>query len=296
MEATAARSKRALKALRSSQPFNAVATSIMRAAMRVTGRPMEPVVKHLPRVGITSATLPNGQVARFWSRGDDWVPNQVYWRGWDGYEPEMTPLFYAAAQTARVTIDVGAHIGFYAILAALANPAGQVHAFEPTPGAHARLVRNLALNHVANVEAVCAAAGATPGQAELFHGKTDIPCSAGLSRDFVGMLNPNARAMRVDVVRLDDYVAELNVSTVDLVKLDTETTEPEVLEGLAETLARDRPTIFCEVLPQADGARLTALLEPLGYRFSLLTDDGPLERDRVVPDEHHWNQLFEVPQ
>lgn len=288
-------SKRALKALRASQPFNAVATSSARAAMRLTGRQIEPIVKHLPRTGITTATLPNGRVAKFWSRGDDWVPNQVYWRGWDGYEPEMTPLFYAAARQARVTIDVGAHVGFYAIVAALANPEGQVHAFEPIPGAHARLVRNLELSNVTNVEAVNAAAGTDSGEADLFHGKSEIPCSAGLSRDFVGALNPNARATSVKVIKLDDYVSDRKITAVDLVKLDTETTEPDVLSGLAETLARHRPKIFCEVLPQADSQRLTSLLEPLGYRFSLLTENGPLERNRVEADERYWNQLFEVP-
>ncbi len=54
---------------------------------------------------------------------------------------------------------------------------------------------------------------------------------------------------QVEVARGDDVVAELLPDTpVDLIKIDTESTEPAVLRGLASTIERDRPVIFCEVL------------------------------------------------
>jgi hypothetical protein len=60
------------------------------------------------RVGHAAAQLPNGRTVHLWSRGDDWVSNQVFWRRWAGYEPETSPIFFRAAQRAAATIDVGA--------------------------------------------------------------------------------------------------------------------------------------------------------------------------------------------
>src|SRR5580693_402829 len=144
----------ALKALRTSQPFNWLTTSSLRAGLDLMGVRSEIVIKHLHRVGPVGCKLPNKRKLRFWSRGDDWVSNQVYWRGWRGYEPETTPLFFRLATGANVTIDVGAHVGFYALLAAHANPAGHVVAFEPMPAIHARLARNVRMNGLANVTCV----------------------------------------------------------------------------------------------------------------------------------------------
>jgi FkbM family methyltransferase len=45
----------------------------------------------------------------------------------------VAPLFWRLACKARVTLDIGAHVGYYSVLAGMANPAGTVFAFEPLP-------------------------------------------------------------------------------------------------------------------------------------------------------------------
>src|SRR2546428_6081580 len=62
-------------------------------------------------------------------------------------------------------VDVGAHIGMYAVRAAVElRGRGRVLAFEPNPSARAQLVENLALNGCENAAVVAAAvtAGARP--------------------------------------------------------------------------------------------------------------------------------------
>ncbi len=66
-----------------------VATSMTRAALSAVGANSELVVKHLHRVGTVRRILPNGRALVLGSHGDDWISNQVYWRGWAGYETEM---------------------------------------------------------------------------------------------------------------------------------------------------------------------------------------------------------------
>ena len=263
----------------------------VRTPMRTIGVQSEFVIKHLPRVGTTTMVLPGRRRARLWSRGDDWVPNQVFWRGWDGYEPEMTPIFWRFATAARVTLDVGAHVGFYAILAAIANERGSVFAFEPLPLVFERLQRNLALNGLENVIALRQAAGAIDGRAPFFHVPGLIPCSSSLSESFMRS-HPVLERLPVSVVRLDTFAREHGLANIDLIKLDTETTEPDVLIGMGPLLGSNRPDIFCEVLQRGEADALTGILQPLGYSFYLLTDAGPQRRSQVTADELWRNHLF----
>lgn len=302
----ASRFKQALKRLRASQPFNGLATSASRGILSALGGQSEFLIRHLHRVGDVESPLPNGRTLRLWSRADDWVSNQVFWRGWRGYEPETSPLFYLLATRAQVTIDVGAYVGFFALLAAHANPEGHVHAFEPLADAFGRLEENVARNRLANVACVRAALGRTEGEADFFHvagdamsaissdGGESIPCSSSLSADFmrdvVGVVGT-----KVQVRTLDGYLRDQPPTRVDLLKLDTESTEPDVLEGAAALLKTSRPTIFCEVLAgRGTGQRLEALLFPLGYHAYHLTPRGPEHRDRIDGHASWLNYMFTV--
>ena len=263
-----------LLALRAWPPVNLAATSFGRLLVRTAGVDDTFLVRHLPRVGLVETTLPDGRVLKLWSHGDEHIPNLVYWRGWSGYEPETTPVFYRLAREARTVLDVGAYVGFHSVLAGLANPRGRVHGFEPLPAAFARLESNVALNRLHNVQCESFAAADYEGRAELMT-EPGLPTSSTLAP---GFLPPSDRrsAVEVAVRPLDRYVQERGLAGIDLVKIDTETTEPAVVRGLSRTLERDRPDIVCEVLSgQGTGPALEAALRPLGYRFYLLTPAGP---------------------
>lgn len=93
---------------------------------------------------------------------------------------------------------------------------------------------------------------------------------------------------------LDEFVAGADLGIVDLVKLDTEGTEPQVLEGSGPRLRRHRPVISCEILPdRGTDEVLEAVFGSLGYRYYLLRSDGSKSMDRVRTDEMWWNWLLE---
>ena len=257
------------------------------------GRDFEMAIKHLPRTGPVRSLLPNGEVMRLWSRGDDWVSNQVFWRGWSGYEPETAPLFFRLAHEAEVVIDVGAFVGFFSVLAGLANRGGRVFAFEPMSDNAERLRRHVELNGLNNVELVQAAVSAHPGEAELFHTPGSYPSSTSLVRDFM-ITHSGVISSVVPTVALDIFLEERGVESVSLVKLDIETGEPDALRGMRRTLKRDTPPIFCEVLSDEVGAELETILAPLGYRFYHLTEGGPQERGEIRGDPEWLNYLFAV--
>jgi FkbM family methyltransferase len=292
MNRTASSAKEMLRALRAVPAINAPVTNLVRAAARSLNVTPEWAIKHLPRSGEVAMALPNGRRARIWSRGDDWVANQVFWRGWDGYERDCGGLFWDLARRATVTVDVGAHVGYFTVLAAIANPNGRVLAFEPFPSAFERLQRNLRLNGLSNVTAFQKAVGASAGPAEFFHVPVGgIPSSSSLSEEFMSTAS-GVESLAVDVVRLETLASELGIGHIDLVKIDTETTEPQVLAGMGSLLAESEPDIFCEVLKTADVMALTEVLESVGYEYHLLTEDGPQRRDAIVPDERWPNYFF----
>jgi FkbM family methyltransferase len=283
--------KHGLKRLRASQAFNHVATTAVRGFLRIWGLRSEAVIQHLHRFGNVEGTLPNGRTLRLWSQADDWVSNQVFWRSWDGYEPETVPLFFRLAASAQVTFDVGAFVGYFSLLAGHANPDGRVFAFEPLPDVYARLFENVRRNGLSNVQCVNAAVGEVAGDADFFHVPGGMQTSSSLSYEFMKPAG-QLETTRVKVITLDDFVRENAIECVDLLKIDTESTEPQVLSGMAKTLRRDTPLIVCEVLGRGSERALEELLAPLGYRFYNLTPSGPVRCDRIVGHPEWLNYLF----
>jgi FkbM family methyltransferase len=284
--------KQVLRKVRVSQPLNFLATSAVRGVLSILKITPGFVVRHLHRAGVVRSALPNGRVLKLWSRGDDWVCTQIYWKGLSGYEPETVPLFLRLATSAQVIFDIGAYVGFYTVLAALASPSARVYAFEPHPNAYGRLLRNVKINHLVNVECLQAAAGEADTSSALFCGLGWLPTSSSLSAEFMGS-HGAPLGVSCEVVSLDAFVRKCGIERVDLLKIDTESTEPQVLRGMLEILRRDRPSIICEVL-RGRGAEdlLEDILGGLGYRYYLLTPSGPVLVPKVVGHETWLNYLF----
>lgn len=285
--------------MRASRSFNNLATTTLRGLFALTGRQPEFLIKHFPRTGLTTVKLPNGSVLKIESHCEEWIPTQLFWRGWQGYEPEMTGLFYGLAESAATVLDVGAHAGFYSLLAGLANPHARVFAFEPLPRVFPSLERNVKLNELTNIRCFSAAVGATSGIQNFYFPDQEQPISSSLRSDMLFATFP-AEAIKhvpVSVVHLDQFVADQGIDQVDLIKLDTERTEHEVLAGARELLQRDRPDIICEVWPDAGNQdQLEDVLRPLGYRFFHLLPEGPSERPRIEGNDQALNYLFTVAQ
>ena len=231
-------------------------------------------------------TTPAGQRLELLHGG---TSNYLYWLG--EYEPETTALFCQLAARSSVILDIGAADGLYAILAAAANPAARILAFEPGSDAAGVCARNFALNLplTRHVELHALALGEADAESTLYvAGETGGTSS----------LNPEFRAdrreQRVVVRSGDSLLAELAIPRIDLIKLDTESTEPAVLRGLAGTLRRDRPDIVCEVLYGRTERELADLLAPLGYRFFWVSDGGLIRHDALAgdPTYRHPNYLF----
>jgi hypothetical protein len=83
------------------------------------------------------------------------------WLGW--YEKRQARLLCELCQPHMTVFDVGAHAGFFTLL--LARRAHRVVAFEPDPENHAELLQHVAINRLANVVCIAAAAASKGGVA-----------------------------------------------------------------------------------------------------------------------------------
>jgi FkbM family methyltransferase len=151
-------------------------------------------------------------------------------------------------------VDVGANIGTHAVALA-GSYSGRVLAFEPVAENHEALIENLALNDIENCIVLKQACGASAGFGRMIGVNANNPGKAKLD---------TAAQDGIEVTTLDAEVEKIGRPAA-FIKIDVEGGEEAVLAGASETLRRDRPVIFCEILSEGRAARVMETLSPLGY-------------------------------
>jgi FkbM family methyltransferase len=178
----------------------------------------------------------------------------------------------------EVLYDVGANVGAYTLIAAVAVPGLRVVSFEPSPANFAALCANLELNAVSGrVVAVPLALGDRPRSA-LLERNGAVP---GTAPRVVDGVRPE-EAMVVLVDRLDDIVPRFDLPTPDHLKLDVEGGELEVLAGGERLLAAGGVRSVMAELDQERGGKVTDLL--LSFGLELVERSSGREHARTSPD------------
>lgn len=210
------------------------------------------------------------------------------------YESPEVGFLREALHPGETLIDVGANIGYLSAVAlGQVGPAGQVHAFEPAPVYFERLRSLSAINPRHRFRALNAAVGETEGTLLL-----QLSNNGNIGwNTLVDGLMPETQIrekVRVPVRPLDDYIREMRIPRVHLVKIDSEGFEFPVLKGMRTCLEDHRPSVLCEVAPAAYpilGLHLGGLgrfLKEVGYRAKTLSRQ-PLDLEGL---ESTTNVLF----
>ena len=196
------------------------------------------------------------------NRWIDWI---VYYYG--AYELDELELMRAlmAGNKHAVALDIGANVGHHSLY--LASFCAEVHSFEPFDAVAKCLDEKIRRNALAHVHVHRVGLGEADAELDFF-APEGINTGTGT---FVSSHEPenNRPAGRLRVVCADDYLAALQLCSVDLVKIDVEGFELSVLRGMRKTLATHRPVVMLELSDAArcelpDAAAFMALFPP-GY-------------------------------
>lgn len=160
---------------------------------------------------------------------------------WGTYEAEVTALLKSLLKPGDIFMDIGANLGYFSVLGSLCvGEEGQVHCFEPVPLVFEELMNNLRLAGAKNVMPNQCALGDKRGQAQIHLFRDLSSGHASLAK-----LSENViQAFDCDVVTLDGYVTEHDITTVTLIKLDVEGAELSVLKGASGLLGSVRPPML----------------------------------------------------
>jgi FkbM family methyltransferase len=246
-----------------------------------------------PVVGTIKVGLPDGKSLVIKSDGRDTIASRMYWRGLNGHEPETIALFLVLLSHAKVVFDVGASTGLFTLIAGTTDPNIEVHAFEPVPEMFDSLVRNIAANGLTNVEAVKACITDYDGEIDIYPNQTPaLPFQSSIREYYGGHETP--RKFRVQALTLDSYADKIGASTVDIIKIDAEVSEPSVLRGAQTILRKYEPLVICEVLYNDTDLMFPGILDEDVYQFFHIKQEGLVKQKEIVGDSsyRYRNYLF----
>jgi FkbM family methyltransferase len=165
----------------------------------------------------------------------DYLSREVCFTG--RYEPQETVLVQRILSPGMTFVDVGANWGYFTLLGVhLVGRSGRVISLEPHPVLFEVLQKNIKRNGLGRVTALQLAASSEFGSCELLG--YDIG-NYGTSQIVTNPQCPG-RLRKVPMAPMDGVFHELDLKSVDLLKMDIEGAEGFALRGLVKSLANFR--------------------------------------------------------
>ena len=187
-------------------------------------------------------------------------------------------LYLNFIKKGDITFDIGANIGsFTELFSILCGSKGEVHCFEPIPETFEILSKKT--KDLKNVKSNNSAVGNTNSQMVMNYDVNDSEKASLVE------INANNKSCNVEVIRLDDYVSEMNLKRLDFIKCDVEGYELQALKGMKNTLKIFQPQISLEVtIPHQKRVEMLDLLKSLGYDYFRMIESGYPKYD---PEDEH---------
>jgi FkbM family methyltransferase len=206
-------------------------------------------------------------------RGYRWIAGSSNHGCWLGsYEHKKQILFANIVSEGSVVYDIGAHVGFYTLLASkLVGPGGIVLSFEPLPRNANYLKKHLRLNCIENVKFIQSAVSDKSGTA-FFEEQTS---------SYMGSLSSKG-GVEVKTICLDDLVARVDFPAPEYMKIDVEGSEFSVLKGAKSILADNRPTIFLATHGHEVHKQCCEFLKSMDYQLRSVNEQSIDQTDEIL--------------
>ena len=214
-------------------------------------------------------------------------------------------LFLQVVKPGDIVIDAGANIGAFTVpLAKRVGPTGRVHSFEPQKVINQRLITNVVLNDLENVDVYLAALGNTTGTILV----PNINYQHSSNFGAVSLVEPlpnqtESTSYAVPMHTLDEmnfYNPITQSSCPNFIKMDVERMEKWVLQGATQLLQRCRPFIHAENNAMSTAKGLIEHLYDIDYIpywdvQSVFNPDNANKVDYDISNGHISMNVFCVP-
>jgi FkbM family methyltransferase len=178
--------------------------------------------------------------------------------------------FWSALRLSGMTVyDVGAFQGLLTLFFASRTKA--VVCFEPNTQNYQRLMDNLMLNGIKNVEVRKVGVGSRHetrrmvGNPLMAGGASvDAKTVEALLRSGVGTV-----VEEIPIVALDEEIPQANLPAPDFIKIDIEGAEIEALRGARHTLELYKPTLFLEMHGETMREKRRKVAEIVGFLWEI---------------------------
>jgi len=195
------------------------------------------------------------------------------------HDPTVQRVLVSHLKPGNCFYDVGAHVGFFSILAAgLVGEKGVIVALEPDRRNVALLWETLARNSLTLItDVVNQAAWSRAGNVRLLSANPGPHSNTGMSKIVPGNL-PDS--YEVSCTTLDKLSKTHPAPT--LIKIDVEGAESEVLKGAEELFKHSRPHLICEVHDPGNASFVETWLNTKDYDLRWLDVGGDFPRQLLA--------------
>ena len=145
------------------------------------------------------------------------------------YEKYETKLFKNLIRPGMVVLDIGAHIGYYSLIAAkLVGTGGKVYVFEPEPNNYGFLVENIKIDDYSNIIPTQKAISNKTETIKLFTDKVNLG-NPSLSESNV---SEKDGFVEIKTITLDKFFENsAKNSNINFIKMDAQGAEGLIIEG-----------------------------------------------------------------
>ena len=173
--------------------------------------------------------------------------------------------FFPNQLNPKIIFDIGGNIGITAVYLASIFPDAKIYTFEPLPDNFEILKKNI--QKYDNIEALNIGLGSSNGSFKVYL-SDDSENFGGVSfyPDPIG--NKSDSYISCKVRNINEVIKELNIESIDLIKIDTEGAEHDILMALQEKILRNTSWITGELHGNQD-FELLNYLNNFGFSISM---------------------------
>lgn len=189
-------------------------------------------------------------------------------------------------------IEIGANVGLFTISFAKwfirhGKSVNNIFAFEASRQAYSRLLRNLEVNGISDVQTFNFAVGDKSGFVDFYEPAGHLT-NGSLYRDFAGIFSPALCVNKAVMLSGDCLAGLVRDSRSVLLKINAEGSEYAILQSMKDFIVQKKPAIILEVLElYQDQLNRLGFLFSGEYSFFNLTDRGLERRERFIAGYHY---------